>query len=58
MDPIAPLRQWLRAVPARIVEADARRRAERRLATLPDHLLADMGITRDDVRLSGFTGRR
>ena len=58
MDPIAPLRRWLRAVPARIVEADARHRAERRLAVLPDHLLADMGLTRDDVRASGFTARR
>lgn len=58
MRPIAPLHRWLRAIPGRIAEADDRRRAERRLAAVPDHLLADMGLTRDDVRAPGFTRRR
>ena len=35
---------------ARLVAADARRRDAARLASLPDHLLADMALTRDAVR--------
>ena len=57
MPPIS-LRRWFRAVPARLAEADARYRTERRLAAAPDHLLADMGLTRDDVRAAGFMRRR
>ena len=57
MPPIS-LRRWFRAVPARLADADARFRAERRLAAVPDHLLADMGLTRDDVRAPGLTRRR
>ena len=58
MHPIARLRRWLRHIPGRIVEADARNRDERRLATVPDHLLFDIGLSRDDVRSPGFTRRR
>jgi uncharacterized protein YjiS (DUF1127 family) len=58
MRPISPLRRWLRALPERIAEADARRRAERHLAAVSDHLLADMGLTRDDVRAGVLTRRR
>jgi len=50
--------RWLRAIPARLAESDARHRAEHRLAAVPDHLLADMGLTRDDVRAVGFTHRQ
>ncbi len=57
MRPIS-LRHWLRALPARLAEADARHRALHRLATVPDWLLADMGLTRDDVRAADFTRRR
>lgn len=57
MPPIS-LRRWLRAVSARLADADIRHRAERRLAAAPDGLLADMGLTRDDVRAPGLTRRR
>ena len=57
MHPIS-LRRWFRAMPARLADAEARFRAERRLVAVPDHLLADMGLTRDDVRTPGFTRRR
>ena len=32
------------------MERDARHRAERQLARMEDHLLRDIGLTRDDVR--------
>ena len=57
MRPIS-LPRWLRAIPARLADADARYRDERRLAAVSDHLLADMGLTRDDVRAPGVTRRR
>lgn len=51
------LRRWFHAMPARLADADARHRDERRLAAMPDHLLADMGLTRDDVRAAGIIRR-
>lgn len=47
-------RRWLRARLAALLRAamerDARYRAERQLARMEDHLLRDIGLTRDDVR--------
>jgi len=45
---------WCRArladVGRALMERDARHRASRQLARLEDHLLRDIGLTRDDVR--------
>ena len=46
--------RWCRVRLAELVQAlmerDARHRASRQLARLEDHLLRDIGLTRDDVR--------
>jgi len=41
---------WLARRLARLQAADVRRRDAVRLASLPEHLLADMGLTRDAAR--------
>ena len=58
MHPTVPFPRWLRAIPARFAAADACYRDERRLADVSDRLLADIGLTRDDVRAPGVTRRR
>jgi uncharacterized protein YjiS (DUF1127 family) len=41
---------WARRALAPLAAAHARRRDAARLAGLPDHLLVDIGVTRDAVR--------
>jgi len=43
-------RVWAALALASLAAADARHRDAARLAGLPDHLLADIGLTRDAVR--------
>jgi len=50
------LASCLARIATTLTERDARYRANCRLATLDDHLLQDMGLTRDAVR-SGAAGR-
>ena len=50
--PITPGRfaRWIGRMLDGAVAADARRRDTERLRTMPDYLLKDIGLTRDDVR--------
>ena len=41
---------WTRRAVERLAAADRQRRDGVRLAALPDHLLADIGLTRDAAR--------
>lgn len=41
----------IRAVLARLVDADKRYRDARHMHALPDHILRDIGMTRGDLRL-------
>jgi uncharacterized protein YjiS (DUF1127 family) len=46
----APLGRLFAGLADRWAAAEARRRDARRLREAPDHLLRDLGLTRDDVR--------
>jgi uncharacterized protein YjiS (DUF1127 family) len=46
----APLGRLVAGLAGRWAAVEARRRDARRLRGAPDHLLKDVGLTRDDVR--------